>query len=169
MVGSREGRDCPDDGQVMIKITNKDRNRIVSVVRMSEAFHREAGESGPFDPSRVSLFLSAICNSPDGAMFVAVDKFGNSAGFLVAQCGANYLTGERMAEETAIYVLPEYRDTKAGAKLYDEFERWAIHHAGAKRLRVTAQSSLRVEAVSSWFRRRGYREVERSFTKEVNN
>lgn len=153
----------------MFRISKDDRTRIVQVVAMSQRFHWEAGETGPFDAARVSMFLSSICASGRAAMFVAYDTERESApmGFLVAQCGENYLTGELIAEETAIYVMKDDRRKRVGDDLYDAFERWAVDDMKVSKMRVTAQSSLRPEAVGRWFARRGFREAERSFIKEV--
>lgn len=136
---------------------------------MSKRFHAEAKEAGPFDPARVSGFLSGVCRSGRAAMFVAENEEypASPKGFLVAQCGENYLTGEVIAEETAIFVMPDHRAEGVGQKLFDAFESWARDEMKANRIRVTAQSSLRPEAVAKWFARRGFKEAERSFTKEV--
>lgn len=151
-----------------ICISKDDRSMVLAVTRMSRDFHAEAGEKGPFDPARVSLFLSSVCGSEDAAMFVATREGGQPIGFLVCQFGQNYLTGEKMAEETAIYVSPAFRRTRAAATLLEKFESWG-RSKGAARLRVTVQSSLDADKVSRWFGRNGYSEAERSLTKEVHN
>lgn len=141
---------------------------VIPVSKMSRDFHAEAGEKGPFDPARVSMFLSSVCGSKDAAMFVAKEECGQPIGFLVCQFGQNYLTGEFMAEETAIYVIPEFRRTKAASALIERFEDWGAAK-GASRLRVTVQSALEADKVARWFSRQGYEEAERSLTKEVQN
>lgn len=149
-----------------IRILKDDRSRVVSVTRMSKQFHEEAREGGPFNPSRVSLFLSSVCHSEDAAMFVAVDKFGQASGFLVCQFGANYLTGAKIAEETAIFVLPEYRRDGVGDRLLDEFEDWG-RSKGAEWFRTTVQAKLRANGVVRWFESKGYQKAEISMIKEV--
>lgn len=148
------------------RITKDDRSKVVAVSSMSKSFHEEAKESGPFNPSRVSMFLSSVCNDPNAAMFVGISEDGQPVGFLVCQFGHNYLTGQAIAEETAVYVVPSERGGKLASALLDRFEGWA-KEKGAARIRVTAQSSLHVETVCRWYRRRGYAESERSLTKEV--
>lgn len=151
-----------------IKIIKDDRSRVVQVASMSRKFHEEVKEKGPFDPSRVSMFLSSVCNSDDAAMFVAIDKFAQPAGFLVCQFGQNYLTGEFIAEETGLFVLPECRSTKAGRLLVAEFEDWAKSKR-ATRIRVTVQASTRYEATERYWLRQGYERSELSMTKEVKH
>lgn len=152
----------------MFDIVRDDVRMVNRIAAMSRAFHAEAQESGPFDAVRVSSFLAGVCQAGRAAMFVALHD-GSPVGFLVAQCGQNYLTGELMAEETAIYITPQWRTKGASEDLFSAFEKWAIDEMKARRIRVTAQSSLRPDIVGKWFGRKGYKEVERSFTKEVNN
>lgn len=135
---------------------------------MSRRFHAEAGETGPFDAARVSMFLSAVCREGRAAMFVALDQDEQPTGFLVCQAGENYLTGELIAEETALYVYPTDRNKKVGRELIAAFEDWG-REIGAKKFRTTAQTKLRPDAVSRMFGRIGYREAERSFIKEVDS
>lgn len=149
---------------------NKDkRTDIPAVLSMSREFHAEAKERGPFDRHRVANFLAMACAAHNSAMFVLRDDLGFPQGFLVAQCGENYLTGERIAEETAIFVLPAYRKYGVGDALLDRFEEWSKNEVKAKRMRVTAQWSLRMAGVVRWFGRRGFEPVEVSLTKEVTH
>lgn len=166
MVGSSKG----GYGRIMgfISILRDDRTSIKAVMEMSRKFHKEAGVSAPFEPVRVSSFLVGVCESPNAMMAVAIDKFGNRVGYVVAQSFQNYLTGALMSEETAIYVDPDYRQYGAGDKLLDEFERWSIEEKKVRVLRVTCQANLRMAGVMKWFKSRGYKEAEMSLTKEVS-
>lgn len=167
MVGA--GQRGENTGMIAIKVLKDFRGHIPSVLSMSKKFHHEAGEVGPWNEALVASFLAGVCDNGRAAMFVAVDGFGNRAGFLVAQAFPNYLTGEVIAEETAIYVDENYRKEGVGDKLLDEFERWAKEEGRAARIRVTAQASLRMAGVVRWFESRGYRKAEISLTKEVQN
>lgn len=164
MVGTKKRGVCI---LTAVRIIIDDRSSIESVLRLSREFHSEARESGPFERVRVASFLVDTCDSDSGIMVVAVDKFGNRIGFVVGRSFPNYLTGQLIAEETAIYVDPHYRSEGVGDLLMDSFEDWAINKKNVKRIRVTAQASLRMAGVIRWFKSRGYKESEMSLTKEV--
>lgn len=165
LVGSGERR----GNRIMadLKLIKNSKMDIKNVVAMSKEFHSEAMEPSPFNSNLVSMFLSKLCDDRRGIMIVCVDELGNRVGFLAAHCFPNYLTGELMAEETAIYVSPDWRRDGAGDLMLDEFERWAKEDVKAARLRVTAQASLRMAGVVRWFESRGYKQAEMSLTKEV--
>lgn len=164
MVGSGPGGNNP---MTAVKITANNRADIRRVAEMSRDFHEEAMERGPFNMDRVVSFLSQVCSSAKAMMFVAKSDSGEVIGFLVCQCGENYLTGERIAEETAIYVSKHWRSSGAGDALFGAFEGWAANDMRASRNRVTAQASLRFAGVVKWFKSKGYAETELSLTKEV--
>ncbi|WP_208245179.1 GNAT family N-acetyltransferase (plasmid) [Rhizobium sp. T1470] len=87
-------------------------------------------------------------------------------GFLIARAGSNYLTGERMAEEVAMYVDPDHRSAGLARGLIAKFETWAAS-SGCAVVKLTAQHSARPEAVARLYSRSGYAAAETAFIKRL--
>ncbi|CDM56292.1 MULTISPECIES: GNAT family N-acetyltransferase [Rhizobium] len=135
-----------------------------ALVALAESFHAEAGGSYPFRIDRVRSFLAQAIASPD---FLAVVAGEAACGFLIARAGTNYLTGERMAEEVAMYVHPDQRSAGLAWSFIKRFEAWAVTTAGCTVVKLTAQHSARPEAVARLYRRSGYAAAETAFIKRL--
>ncbi|MBW9113158.1 GNAT family N-acetyltransferase [Rhizobium cauense] len=134
-----------------------------SLIALAERFHAEAGGGYPFKVDRVRAFLAQAVAGPDFFVVVAGDV---PCGFLIARAGANYLTGERMAEEVAMYVEPDARSVGLAGGLIAKFEEWAAS-SRCTVVKLTAQHSARPEAVARLYRRSGYAAAETAFIKRL--
>jgi GNAT superfamily N-acetyltransferase len=134
-----------------------------ALVALAERFHEEAGGTYPFRIDRVRAFLAQAITGPDFLSLLAGEA---PCGFLIARAGTNYLTGERIAEEVAMYVDPAHRSAGLAASLIGRFEEWAVG-ARCSVVKLTAQHSARPEAVARLYRRSGYAAAETAFIKRL--
>ncbi|CDM57200.1 GNAT family N-acetyltransferase [Rhizobium favelukesii] len=134
-----------------------------ALVALAERFHAEAGGSYHFRIDRVRAFLAQAITSRE---YLAVVAGEAPCGFLIARAGENYLTGERMAEEVAMYVEPDARSACLAASLIGKFEAWAAA-TGCSVAKLTAQHSARPAAVARLYRRSGYAAAETAFIKRL--
>jgi len=138
-------------------------SHLPALVALAERFHAEAGGHYPFKIDRVRAFLAQAIASPDLLAILAGEV---PCGFLIARAGTNYLTGERMAEEVAMYIEPVARSAGLAGCLIAKFEEWAAS-GGCTVVKLTAQHSARPEAVARLYRRSGYAAAETAFIKRL--
>ncbi|EPE99539.1 GNAT family N-acetyltransferase [Rhizobium grahamii] len=138
-------------------------SHLPALVALAERFHVEIGGPYPFKIDRVRAFLSQAITS---AEFLTLLAGESPCGFLIARAGTNYLTGERMAEEVAMFVEPASRSAGLAAALISEFEAWAMS-TGCSVVKLTSQHSARPEAVARLYRRSGYAAAETAFIKRL--
>lgn len=77
-----------------------------------------------FDEDRaIQLFTQLI--DKDESIFFVCDEYENPVGALIAMVSVDWRTGQRLAFEQGVYVLPEYRATGSGSELVRYFIEWA--------------------------------------------
>lgn len=94
---------------------------------------------------------------------VAIDQFGNVVGYICATAMVgpdSYL----VVQETGWYVLPYYRNTRAGLMLFKELERWA-EDVNADSICVSHYRGD--DRVGNFYQRKGYKPVEVMYLKKL--
>jgi N-acetylglutamate synthase-like GNAT family acetyltransferase len=133
-----------------------------AIVDLLQGLYNEARPDYPFLRAPTAAFVHQCINGPRSLAIVVGDV---PCGVLLASCAVNPFTKERVAEEHALFVTPEARGG-AGVRLIREFEAWAIKN-DCTMARLTMQHSIRPEEISKLYRRRGYSEMETSFSRRL--
>lgn len=80
-----------------------------------------------FDEDRACQFFANLINKCD-SIFLVCDEYNNPIGSLIGLIDRDWRTGQRVAFEQGVYVLPEYRSTGAGSDLVNTYIEWAKLH-----------------------------------------
>lgn len=131
-----------------------------AILKMAIAFHSAWGQSKSLQEARVAVFVREAITNPAMLCVVTGEPV---CGFMVARAGDNYLTGERVAEEICLWVDPSNRGGR-GADFIAALESWADEKK-CEIIKLTAQSSMRPEAVSRLYKSKGYSPIETAFVK----
>ncbi len=134
-----------------------DRGRLLVMAR---AFHVASGLPLPFSGPAISILIDACMTAPNRLMLV-MDVDGVARGFLAAEAGPHPFAGVTIATELAWWVEPAYRGAAALGML-GAYEEWA-RGAGCAAIHLAGLGGD--PAVSTVYRRRGYRPAETHFLK----
>jgi GNAT superfamily N-acetyltransferase len=115
------------------------------------------------DKDHVLGLLKNEMRSDIGQAFVAVEDDGKVVGVIAGLLyplwtQPNHMTGT----ELLYYVLPEYRRTKAGKKLFDALEKWA-RSRGAQSMVMVSPSNKHELRLGKMYESKGYVPVERNY------
>jgi GNAT superfamily N-acetyltransferase len=117
-------------------------------------------------PGFMASMNNFIVNDPMYGCFVAVHK-GQVVGACAARIGPGAMDQRQLiAIEQFWFVTPDHRNTKLGIRLFDAVEKWA-REVGADVLDFIALASSE-DNVRKFYERRGFRELETHFVKELN-
>lgn len=119
-----------------------------SLVKESPVFSQQ-----PFNERTTTAFIQHQINKD--AVLVALDEYQNIVGAAICAVYVDWRTGQRIAIEQGIYVLPEYRNTKAGILLVKGFKEWALHN-DAERIQIGTMSGIEAERVVKLYERLGF-------------
>lgn len=148
---------------MLIAIRRADNKDAARVLVLAENFHAAGGALYPFNRDRVQAFVSASILRPEMLCIVAGEL---PCGFLIASAGINHLTGERYAEEAAMWIEPDYRSAGLASAMIAGLEAWATAQKCAV-VKLTAQHSMRPEAVARLYRKSGYAAAETAFIRRL--
>ena len=95
-----------------------------------------------------------------GSIFIVSDEYGNPVGAVIGVINSDWRTGNKIAFEQGVYVLPEYRRSNAAKSLIDAFIGWSKLQ-NADRIQLGTMSGIQAEKVvklyeSLGFELRGY-------------
>lgn len=151
-----------------MKVRSATISDLPNVVELGAEFFAQTtqAEFTSYNPTGVKDFLSTLLNSEMGAVFVAETDAGEMVGITGGLLyplwmGDSHITGQ----ELFWYVDPEHRKSKAGRRLFDALEKWA-KDAGANSFNMVALSHLHEKRVGRMYESKGYRPMERMYTKE---
>lgn len=119
-----------------------------SLVKESPVFSKQ-----PFNERTTMAFIQQQISKD--AVLVALDEYQNIVGAAICAVYVDWRTGQRIAVEQGIYVLPEYRTTKAGILLVKGFQEWAVHN-NAERIQIGTMSGIEAERVVKLYERLGF-------------
>ena len=60
-----------------------------------------------------------------GSILMVTDEYSNPVGTLIGALDTDWRTGQKLAYEQGLYVLPEYRKSGAASDLIETFKVWA--------------------------------------------
>ncbi|WEI17395.1 GNAT family N-acetyltransferase [Acinetobacter proteolyticus] len=99
-------------------------NDLDALVDFGERIVKEAPNFNQFDSTSTRSFLGELIIS-NKSVFLATNSNQRPIGTMVSTIGIEWFSGKKVAYELCLYVLPEYRKTKAGAELINHFKSWA--------------------------------------------
>lgn len=117
------------------------------------------------DSTRVLIRQFIDRNYPD-TVCILWQKEGKITGILAGQISTIPLLGRKIAVECLWWVDPEVRGTEAGKQLLDSFEHWAGLR-GADMIQMMSLPDSTGKLLSRYYRSRGYRLTEVTYTKEL--
>lgn len=101
-----------------------------------------------------------------GSILIVMDHYMNPVGGLIGVLDTDWRTGQSLAFEQGIYVLPEYRNTGAASALVKSFEVWATVH-GADRIQIGTITGIYAERTVSLYESLGFELVGYVLEKEI--
>ena len=137
------------------------------VLDMARAMHAESPNHSPypFDTAKVGRLIGMARQSPDWLALVAQDE--DLVGFALVTAQPMYYSNAIEVMDLAVYVLPEYRGTRAGLKLIARIEQWAAQ-VGAARLSIGINTGIANERNERLLHRLGYETVGFQLSKSVH-
>lgn len=137
---------------------------IPALVEMGEGFFGTGKLPGRFDADTFVSFWSSTIASGRGALIMG-DQDEEPVGTLGCLLFQDPCCGDLVAQELFWWVNEEARGN-GSIMLLHAFEAWAKEQ-GAARVILSAICGLRDEALGRVYERRGYRELETNYVKEV--
>jgi GNAT superfamily N-acetyltransferase len=132
-----------------------------ALVDLGASFLAQTSYGALLPTSRVAIaaIMTRLIESPDGVLFVAVDRAGTLTGMLGALCFTHPLSGERVASEFYWWVEPAARGGRDSLRLLRLTITWA-RAQGAVRLHMIAPEG---SGVGRLYRRLGFVPVETAY------
>lgn len=94
------------------------------------------------------------------------NKENKIIGFFIGQVTLEYFTGNIIASDLGMYVLPEYRGSRIFLRLLQSFEDWA-KSTGAKKIILYHSTGINPEKSKNLFPKLGYENYGYIFDKEL--
>ena len=130
----------------------------------AEQFFVEGKIPGKFDIEIFKRNWTFFYEGNFGCIFVLIDENEKVYGAIGCIKVPDLMTATIIASEMFWYVLNGHRGE--GMKLFNAFEKWAKEN-GCQSIRMIHLTGLMVDELKSLYLRRGYREVETAYEKEV--
>ena len=107
-----------------------------------------------FSIKRARAFFTQVIEQSN-SIFMVCDAYDNPVGTLVALISVDWRTGQRIAFEQGVYVVPEYRNSGAGIDLVNTFIDWAKVH-NADRIQIGTMTGIKSERTVSLYESLGF-------------
>lgn len=121
----------------------------------SESVYRDL----PFAPERVEALATSIMRYPGSYYAVMCYDGDRPVGFMAGSISQHYFSDVALAQDWALYVLPNTRQAGLiAAALVRRFERWALEN-GAQRIVLGVTAGIANSAVAHLYERLGYRHL----------
>lgn len=135
---------------------------VVAVVDMGLEFFATSSyqQLGEGDPESIATLLGTVLEV--GTVLLACDDAGEPIGMIALIVVPHLFSGRTYCDEVAWFVKPGHRGS-AGVRLIAEAERWAGQN-GAHMLKMVAPEG---SDVATLYRRRGYRQLETAYIKDL--
>lgn len=118
-----------------------------------------------FDEKRARNVFAYLIDK-HGSIMIVMDEYQNPVGTLIGALDTDWRTGQMLAFEQGIYVLPEYRNTGAASALVKSFEAWATVH-GADRIQIGTITGIHAERTVKLYESLGFELVGYVLEKEI--
>lgn len=130
---------------------------IPAMVALGEIMHAESRYSFmAYDGEKVAITLKTLMQT-GGFVRVHV-KDGEIDGGMVGYMGNPWFSGERVASELALFVVPGKRGGMAAWYLLSEFGAWA-ENQGAREITLAITTGVKVEETGRMYQRLGFEQV----------
>ncbi|WP_180056705.1 GNAT family N-acetyltransferase [Acinetobacter sp. YH12090] len=126
----------------------------------SERFQRQG-----FSESNAEQVFARLIEQK-GSIFVALNDEFEVVGTIIGAMDVDWRTGQTLAYEQGVYVLPEYRKTGAARSLIKGFETWAKLHK-ADRISLGTITGIKAERTVSLYESLGFELVGYVLEKEL--
>jgi GNAT superfamily N-acetyltransferase len=134
----------------------------LDILMMVKMFLRETDYPFKFDLNKTQENFEAVLSNPNATIFVA-DVDGELVGCLVCVVSQPLFSSDVVANELAWYISPDQRNGKAAFKLLKVYEDWAKDMGATS----VVMSDTSTKDLTKLFSRKGYRNIERSYIKEI--
>lgn len=149
----------------MIEYRSIELRDVETLVKMTEVFLDESPtyRQIPRDFNKMAnLYEAAIFNPTQVFCRVAVDTdaMGREriVGGMIGAASEYYFSLERMAGDIAVYVEPEFRNSRIAVKLVDSFRQWATD-VGCREICIGATTQSHGDGYEKLLNRLGYETV----------
>ena len=107
-----------------------------------------------FDEDRAFQFFAHLINKLE-SIFLVYDEYDNPVGTLIGCIDIEWRTGQRLAFEQGVYILPEYRKTGAATTLVNHFIEWAKIN-NADRIQLGTISGIHADKTVNLYEKLGF-------------
>lgn len=107
-----------------------------------------------FDEKRASNVFAYLIDK-HGSIMIVMDEYQNPVGTLIGALDVDWRTGQTLAYEQGVYVLPEYRKSGAATDLLETFKIWAAMNK-ADRIQIGTITGIHAERTVSLYESLGF-------------
>ena len=100
------------------------------------------------------------------SIFLVCDEYSNPVGTLIGAMSIEWRTGQKLAFEQGVYVLPEYRGTGAATDLIKTFKQWSAIH-NADRIQIGTITGIQASRTVKFYEKLGFELVGYVLEKEI--
>ncbi|MEX5402271.1 GNAT family N-acetyltransferase [Proteus mirabilis] len=118
-----------------------------------------------FDEKRARNVFAYLIDKHSSIMIV-MDEYQNPVGTLIGALDTDWRTGQKLAYEQGLYVLPEYRKSGAASDLIETFKVWADMNK-ADRIQVGTITGIYAERTVKLYESLGFELVGYVLEKEI--
>lgn len=98
-----------------------------------------------------------LYKNPNAIAFLAIDN-DKIVGFMAAMLHEYFFSSRKRVSDLGLYVLPEYRGSRAALKLVKSLETWA-KQTGADDLHLGQTTAVDIDKTRQFYERLGYKTV----------
>ncbi|MDP1369204.1 GNAT family N-acetyltransferase [Acinetobacter lwoffii] len=110
-----------------------------------------------FDEKRARNVFAYLIDK-HGSILMVTDEYSNPVGTLIGALDTDWRTGQTLAYEQGLYVLPEYRKSGAASDLIETFKVWADMNK-ADRIQVGTITGIHADRTVSLYKSLGFEVV----------
>lgn len=118
-----------------------------------------------FDEKRARNVFAYLIDK-HGSIMIVMDEYQNPVGTLIGALDTDWRTGQKLAYEQGLYVLPEYRKSGAASDLIETFKVWADMNK-ADRIQVGTITGIYAERTVKLYESLGFELVGYVLEKEI--
>ncbi len=150
---------------IQTKITKED---ALELLELGYQMHQEAPNFRqlPYKRERIWKILDQSLLNPSRVCALVAKEDDKIIGFFIGSITEQFFSGDLLANDIAMFVLPEYRGGSCFPRLLKAFENWA-HTNNAERIILAHSSGINTEKSNGFFVKQGYPLTGYIFTKEL--
>lgn len=147
------------------KLTRED---ALKLLELGYQMHQESPNfrNRKYDRERIWKLLDQSLLSPSRVCVLIAKEENTIIGFLVGTMTEQYFSGDLLANDLAMYILPEHRGGRTFFRLLEAFEEWSISNK-ATAIILGHTTGINLEKSKGLFLKRKYSLMGHIFTKEL--